>query len=234
MARIVFALGLAAIGCQDLLRADLVMELQPVPAWVPGRPFLAVVFGLLLAGAGACIIAGRWVRPAATSLAVLLSLWVLLLLLPRMIADPASGGAWTGAFEVLALASAAWVLAGVPAARRAGCLCFAASLLVFGVLHFIYRDYVAFVIPAWIPAHLFWAYLTGVAHIAAGLAIAARVKARLAAALAAVMFGSWVLILHAPRVAAELHNRNEWTSLFVAMAMCGAAWLIAERVRAPL
>jgi hypothetical protein len=34
-----------------------------------------------------------------------------------------------------------------------------------------YRDYVASVIPAWIPAHMFWAYATGVAHLAAGAGI---------------------------------------------------------------
>jgi hypothetical protein len=37
----------------------------------------------------------------------------------------------------------------------------------------------------------------------------------------------WVVTLHAPRVAAALHNGNEWISLFVALAMSGGAFLVA-------
>ncbi len=230
MPRILFALALAAIGLQNLITIGFLPELQPVPDWVPGRPFWACAVGLLLAGAGAFVIAGRAIRQAAGALAVLLFGTLLLLHVPRLIAAPGDGGAWTGAFEILALGGAAWFLTGTSRGERAGRLCFAASLPAFGVLHFIYIDYVASVIPGWIPAHLFWAYFTGVAHIAAGASIATGVKARLAATLLAVMFGIWVVVLHIPRVAAALGKRPEWTSLFVAMAMCGAAWLIARRL----
>jgi uncharacterized membrane protein YphA (DoxX/SURF4 family) len=228
--RILFALALAAIGLQNLLTVGFLPELQPVPTWLPGQPFWACAVGLLLVGAGACVMAGRAIRQAAGALACLLFGTVLLLHVPRLIADPGDGGAWTGAFEILALGGGAWFLTGTPSGERAGRLCFAASLPAFGVLHFIYIDYVAYVIPSWIPAHLFWGYFTGVAHIAAGTSILTGVKARLAATLLAVMFGSWVLLLHIPRAAAALGKRPEWTSLFVAMAMCGASWLIARRL----
>jgi hypothetical protein len=43
------------------------------------------------------------------------------------------------------------------------------------------------------------------------------------------MFASWVLILHAPRaIAAAANARPEWTSLFIALAMSGGAWIIAD------
>jgi hypothetical protein len=41
------------------------------------------------------------------------------------------------------------------------------------------------------------------------------------------MFFLWVVVLHAPRVCASLHNGDEWSSLFVALAMAGASFLIA-------
>ena len=104
---------------------------------------------------------------------------------------------------------------------------FGISMPVFGILHFIFVDYVARVQPSWIPGHVFWAYFTGVAHIAAGLSIVTNIKARLAANLLALMFGLWVLILHGPRVVASLHNRNEWASGIIAMAMCGGSLLVA-------
>ena len=45
--------------------------------------------------------------------------------------------------------------------------------------------------------------------------------------LLGLMFFLWVVILHAPRVAASPHNGNEWTSAFVALAMSGSALLVA-------
>jgi uncharacterized membrane protein YphA (DoxX/SURF4 family) len=105
-------------------------------------------------------------------------------------------------------------------------LAFGASFLVFGLSHFLYHAYVESVIPAWIPAHPFWAYAIGIAHLAAGISILTRVQARLAATLLAVMFGSWVVIVHAPRV--TIDSSREWTSLIVALAFCGASWIAAE------
>jgi len=104
---------------------------------------------------------------------------------------------------------------------------FALSLLVFGTLHVIYIDYVAYVIPAWIPWHVFWGYFTGAAAAAVGLAILSRIKARLAATLLGIMYGSWVLILHTPRVWAHPEDHREWASLLVAVTLCGGAWLVA-------
>ncbi len=100
---------------------------------------------------------------------------------------------------------------------------FAISLIVFGTQHFLYARFIATLIPAWIPAHLFWAYFVGVAFFATALAIILRTGAVLATSLLGLMFFLWVVLLHLPRVAASPHNGNEWTSAFVALAMSGSA-----------
>jgi hypothetical protein len=82
-------------------------------------------------------------------------------------------------------------------------------------------------VPKRLPAHLFWAYFTSVAFWAAGIAILSAMLARLASRLFAIMLSSWVLIVHIPRVAAALHDRHEWTTLFVAIVLTGAAWIVA-------
>jgi uncharacterized membrane protein len=109
----------------------------------------------------------------------------------------------------------------------AGRYLIAISLPVFAVQHFMYADFVATLVPSWIPAHLFWAYFAGVAFIAAALTIAAKKMMRLTGMLLGTMFLLWVVVLHAPRVAAALHNGNEVTSLFVALAMSGVGFALA-------
>lgn len=223
-----FALGLAGIGVQHLVRADFVAALLPVPRWVPARPVLAVLAGVVVLAACAAIALDRRRRTAARVLLALLGFSAICLHAPILVTHLRSGPAWTAAFEAVALAGAAALLA-LPT-TRAGRLGLGASLPVFGVLHFVYRDYCASVVPAWIPWHMFWALATGVAHIAAGLAFLSDRHTRLAATLATVMFGSWAALLHVPRVIATPHA-PEWTSLFICTAMCGGCWLLAAAAR---
>jgi uncharacterized membrane protein len=155
------------------------------------------------------------------------------------------GGERTSALEALALAASAWVFAeSSPAGARVfqgwqpftemlgkvGLYLFAFSMLIFGVQHFMYAPYIATLIPAWMPAHLSLTYFTGSAFIAAAIAIASRIQARMGAALLGLMFLLWTVLLHAPRVFAHIHNKDELTSLFVALAMSGGSFIVAEAV----
>jgi uncharacterized membrane protein YphA (DoxX/SURF4 family) len=239
--RIVFGVAIWCLGAQNLIYSDFITGLEPVPAWIPARTFLAYLTGIFFVAASASIVINRKTRLAAIVLSYILFAIVLLLHLPNLAANLSSGSAWTTAFEMLALGGVALVLAagstGTLNSEKnkhsffdklavGGRICYGVSLPVFGILHFIYSDYVAASVPAWIPMPLFWAYFTGVAHIAAGLSLITNVKSRLAGILLAVMFGSWVLILHLPRAVNAPSVRAEWTSLFVALAMCGGALLI--------
>jgi len=103
----------------------------------------------------------------------------------------------------------------------------AISLVVFGVQHFIYGGFVAGLVPAWMPGRLFWAYFVGVAFFAAAAGILYKMMARPAATMLGVMFFLFVLLLHIPRIVGNSSDGNEWTSGFVALAMCGGAWILA-------
>jgi hypothetical protein len=146
-------------------------------------------------------------------------------------------GPWTVIFELLALSGGGFVLAANVAPPPAGDLSVlaavgrymvAASLVVFAVQHFMYAGFVAGLVTPWIPWHLFWAYFTGIAFVAAALAIAANRMVRLAGGLLGTMFLLWVLVLHAPRVAGAPRNGNEVTSLFIALAMSGVGLILAD------
>ncbi len=243
LGRALFAVAIMSLGVLNFIYADTVSGLEPVPAWVPGRLLWVYLTGVVLLGAGACIAINKNARLTAIALGIMLLLWVLLLHAPVLAVRLSDGSVWTTTFETLALCGIAWTLAGSVASSgrvfqqrwgdiivslaAPGRICFGISMLVFGGLHFIYARFVATLIPVWMPGRLFWSYFTGAAFVAAGLSIASKVKARLAATLLGIMFGAWVLLLHAPRVAAKPGNKEEWTSLLVATAMCGGAWLLA-------
>jgi uncharacterized membrane protein YphA (DoxX/SURF4 family) len=239
LGRLILALATAAFGIQYLTYAGTHSGFGPpftpenqLIAYFAAAVFLVAAFGLTI---------GRQAHLAAIVLGVALVVRAALYYAPKLVVTPRDPGPWTSAFELLGLASGSFILAATlanksvdtgPAAHLAtlslfGRVLFAVSLVVFAIQHFMYGHFVAGLIPAWIPDRLFWAYFVAVAFVAAGIAIVSRTLAPLAATLLGTMFSLWVLILHAPRVANALHNGDEWTSLFVALAMSACSFVIA-------
>ena len=245
--RAVFGLAMAAFATENLVLLDGVPQLEPFPVWLGARVALALVSALILLGGAALINVPRLASRAALALAVLTCLWLVSLQAPLVLQQPKNGGLWVVFFEVCAIAAACTSLAATllqhdeefvgesgDAWRRVGVgarIAFGLSFIAFGISHFVYIGYVESVIPAWIPAHKFFAYFTGVAHLAAGISLVSGIRHRLAATMLAIMFGCWVLILHIPRVMAARTDANEWTSLIIAIAMCGGAWMVAAEAR---
>jgi uncharacterized membrane protein YphA (DoxX/SURF4 family) len=235
MGRVLFAIAICAFGVQALLYGRFSGGLPPWPPWTPGAPLAADVLGILLILCGICCLVPTFARQAALGVAVLFGIGALLHAghIPAIVAD---GQERTRFFEPLALAAAALVLYEALDVRRlragglelAGRYVFAFCLIVFGVQHFEYASFIATLIPAWMPGRIFLAYFTGSAFVAAGLAIATGLLARTGAALIGLMFFLWVLVLHGPRVLSALHNGDEWSSLFVALGMAGAGWIVAS------
>ena len=119
-----------------------------------------------------------------------------------------------------------------------GRLFFAVPLAVFGSEHFTATAGIASLVPSWIPAHVFWVYLVGVGFLCAALGIAVLVQARLAAALVGMTMFIFVLVMDAPAVAANPHNRFFWALALRQLAFSGGAFAFAispssARTRAP-
>jgi hypothetical protein len=81
---------------------------------------------------------------------------------------------------------------------------------------------------------VFWVAFFGVAFIAAGLSIGFNLLQRWGAAGIGLMFGIWVVTLHLPRVLGLYaipgapHDPNEWSSLFITIALWGGPWALAR------
>jgi len=175
----------------------------------------------------------------AAVLTALLLARALIVYVPGIFVHPHKPYDWTSGFELLAMTGACvtlptivetphWNNPSLRAAGKAGRIVFAAALIVFGVQHFIYANFIATLILSWIPGKLFWAIFVGVAFVAAAVSIVAQKIFRLATFLLGTMFLLWVLILQLPRVAGALRNGNEWTSALVALTMCGVSWTLGR------
>ena len=107
---------------------------------------------------------------------------------------------------------------------------FGTSMVIFGWQHFMYAQFLVNLVQTWLPAHAFWIYFTGTAMMAAGAAIATGVLARIAGISLGVMFVLFFLTLHLPRAMAAIHNQDEITSMFVALAFSGISLVFAASV----
>jgi uncharacterized membrane protein len=227
-----FALALGALGALTLASGDFAFQWQPVPPGTPARGALAMSVGWLEILAAVLLLPARLRAAGAWFAAVLLLGWVALHV-PAVVAHPASVADWLGIAETAAMASAAlmfaaeWTGRAADAVRRATTLMFGLSAIVFGVAHFVYADFTATMIPAWLPQRVALAWLTGAAHALAGLAITFGVLRSLAAGLEALMMASFVVLVHLPRVLAHPDSRMEWTMGFVAVLLAASSAMVA-------
>jgi uncharacterized membrane protein len=241
--RVLFALGMAGLGVLSLVFGKFALQWQPVPVWLPA--WLGYVNGaVLLAGGTGLLLPRRWAAISGLSLLIYLALWVVIQAI-NDIAHPLDVGANLPLFEDLALMCGAWfawaALAedgmaflkgtnGLMAAR----ILFGIACLIFGLSHFLYADFTAQMVPAFLPFHLPLAYITGAGHIAAGLALISGVLSRLAAVCEAAMMSLFVVLVHIPMVVAPIPadmTQLFWTMLCVACALSGSAWLLAASLK---
>ncbi|HEY2030689.1 MAG TPA: hypothetical protein VGH20_15940 [Myxococcales bacterium] len=219
-----------------LLTGRFVYVWAPIQKGVPARDALAAGVGavLLLCAAGLL-----WRKSAvipAGVVGLIFLAWLLLLQAPRIVAAPSKELLWSGAAQLAAVVAASAIVfqsAGndLRSARwriRAPRLLYAISLLVFGLHHFLSMPGAVEAVPAWIPAPAGWVYLTGIAHIAAGMALLIGIVPGLAATLEASMISAFVLLVHVPGVVAAPRDRLQWTMLSVAFLIAAAAWVVAQ------
>lgn len=106
-------------------------------------------------------------------------------------------------------------------------LCFAPPLAVFGALHLFGVQFVANLVPRYMPARLFWAYFVGCALIAASVSIASKIGVRWSGLLFGIMMFAFVAMIHFPGAVALRNNRIVWTIVFREMSFGGGGWLLA-------
>jgi uncharacterized membrane protein len=237
-----FALGMIGLGVLALIYGDFAMGWQPVAPWVPGRTALAYSSGVIMLVCGAGLL---FRATAAWSVRVLfpyLILWALLKV-PALVVAPQIEGVWLGFGELAVLLAGGWVLfarlADLPPASplafaagdsgiRIARYLFALWLIPIGLSHFLYVKETVSLIPPWIPFPMFWAWLTGAGHIAAGLGVLFSVVPRVAVYAEAAMLTIITLLVWAPAVVLAPSTRLPWTAFWISSAITAAVWVLAQ------
>jgi uncharacterized membrane protein YphA (DoxX/SURF4 family) len=239
----VYGLGVMAMGLVNLAWGNFDAD-QPVPGAFPDRQALAYGAAALLIVGGAATLWRRTAAWGAAALAAYFALIVALVMNGRvLVAHPAEYGAYSGLAEPLAIAAGGLIVyaerARIDPGRAAhlgslGRRTFGVCAVLFGGAHFVYMNLTAPLVPTWLPpSPEFWAIATGVAHIAAGVAILSGVRARLAAILLTIMYASFTPLVHVPLLLAAPGVFFNWTENALNLALTGAAWVVADSLGRP-
>jgi uncharacterized membrane protein len=212
---------------------------QPVPKVFPIRAALALAVAVFLLVAGAAV---EWRRTAAWAAAALTAYYTLIVVILMngrvVLAQYTEFGSYSGTAEQLAIAAAALIIYAANAdidtalaARltRVGQVAFGVCAVLFGGAHFAYMQMTAPLVPKWLPpSQVFWGYATGVAHIAAGVAILTRVQGRLAAIGLTAMYASFTALVHIPLLVGDPSSHWIWAENALNLALIGCAWVVAD------
>ena len=242
LSHVVFAAIMIAIGIVGLIKGNFTPVWDPIPQDSHALAYLCS-FISLTTGLGLL-----WQRTAAAAARVLfasLLLWLLLLRVPQIILSPTFGVFWPG-FETAEMLAGSWVLytwfaadwdrqrlgfvTGKKGLRIARVL-YGLALIFFGFAHFYDLKDTVSLVPGWLPWHVAWAYFTGGAFVAAGVAVLIDVCAGLAAALSSLQMGMFTLLVWVPIVAAGSKGAFQWSETIVSAALTASGWVVADSYR---
>ena len=240
LGRVLFGLSFAALGVLSIVVHDFALMWEPVPSAIARNNTIAIIAAMVLIAGSVALLRPRTAVWSASLLVAYLGFRVLQQV-PRVAAHPLTEANWYSVSENLLLMAGAWTIFAllpnkVRVARnfvspRVGQILFALALPAIGLSHFFYLGQTAPLIPSWIPFHVPFAYLTGAAHIAAGVGIFFNILPRLAATLEAIMVSAFTMIVWVPMVSAASATRFDWSEICVSTAIAGSAWAVAESLR---
>jgi len=243
--RFVFAATMIGVGILGLIKGDFTVIWQPVPRGIPAREVLAYLCAFVSLFAGAGLLWRRTSAFAAVVLLTFLVVWFLLWRLRLFFVAPLIQSSWSCG-ETAVMAGAVCVLFAEFAAGwfrqrlgfatgdkgvRLATVLYGLGLIPFGYAHFANVKGTADLVPGWLPWHLFWAYLTGVTFIAAGLAIGIGLFARLAASLSALQMGMFGLLVWVPIVVRGSINPFQLGEFITTLVLTAAAWVVSDFFR---
>jgi uncharacterized membrane protein len=202
--RVCFSIPLAVFGALHLFGASFVINI--VPAYMPWRMFWVYAVGGALIAASVSMATNIAVRWSGLLFGSMMFLFVAMIHLPGALRQPPGGILWVIVFRELSFGGAGWILAanamaaprgrGASTVRRVGVVLITATVIFFGVEHFLHPTGLPGVplpkqMPTWLPGRVLIDYVTGAALLATGGSVLLRRSTRTVAAC----LGAWLLLM---------------------------------------
>lgn len=243
--RLFFAVALVGLGIEHIIFQEFVTgRAAPWPVSLPGKAIWVYGSGAIIVATGLAILGRRQARAAAILAGLVILAWALLRNISAAATDSLFAGSWTRAGKALTLFGGAFAIAGtLPPVKRGpnptllrlmnlsgeyivlGRIGLGVFLIIAGVQHFTFTEFVATLIPGWFPGNpTWWVQFAGVGLLAGGLGLLVSQTARWAALLSGLMVFSWFWIVHIPRV---FVSESDGIAVFEALAVSGIALVIA-------
>ena len=237
--RIIFATGIIALGILCIISKDFIVGRPPAATWaasIPGKLAWAYISGSLFIVGGAAIIFN--LRAGFVSLSIGIVILVCSFLLRHLyeMVD------WGNAYKSLALSGGAFIVAASFQKKEelnpanfstknklvfAGCIFISLFMIICGILHFKFSQFVIDFIPSYIPFHGFWTYFCGICLLAAGVGLLVPPMAKWTALLSGVMIAGWFLLLHIPRFIANTNDQGDRMGLCESFTFVGIFFVLA-------
>ena len=245
--RIIFGIGVTALGILQFFVKDFIIARPPAAAWaadIPGKTAWAYASGLIIALCGLAIIFNIKARTAALLFALITFIASFVSRnIPDMVGVKTSVDLlWkVNAYKALAFCGGALVVAASVYKQdrvnsnsliTVGSILFALFLIICGIAHFKFDDFVQSLIPDYIGNKYFWTYVAAVGLLAGGVGLFIRQTRKWAAAVSGLMILCWFFLFHIPRAVnipplTSVPVYSEWMGVFESFAFCGVLFVLA-------
>jgi uncharacterized membrane protein len=109
----------------------------------------------------------------------------------------------------------------------AGRILFALPFVIFGINHFIMKDYYLGMLTSFVPLGAYTIILTGILMIAAGISIITRQYVKLSTILLAIMLFIFILTIHVPHLVKGIDTTITLITLLKDISLMGGSLMIA-------
>jgi uncharacterized membrane protein len=241
--RLFFAIPMAVFGSEHFTATAAIAAL--VPRWIPAHTFWVYLVGLGFLCAGLSIVVLVQARLAAALVGITLLIFVFVMDIPGVVANPGNRFFWALALRELAFSGGAFAFAMSPWSTRPrppSPLSIAAAFprffvgiasLFYGVEHWLHPTHVPGVpleklTPEWIPGRILLSYFVGVILILAGVCLLVNKKTRMAATSLGLTILLTVLWIYLPMLLAAPKDVVALNYFFDTLLFCGAILLLAN------
>jgi len=246
--RLFFAIPMGVFGSEHFTATSDIATL--VPRWIPAHTFWVYLVGLAFLCAALSMAVLVQARLAAALLGMTMLIFVFVMDMPAVVANPRNRFFWALMLRELAFSGGAFAFAMSPWSTRprhpapaqpspawAAFPRFFVGIasLFYGVEHLLHPEHVPGVpleklTPEWIPGRIFLSYFVGVVLMVAGVCLLVNKKTRMAATSLGLTILLTVLWIYLPMFLQAPTDLVALNYFFDTLLFCGAILLLANAI----